>query len=244
LTSLGLLLLQIEVAVDVQNKLLSIDIRRYLKTNGSEYTYMGYLRLMRSMKLQEMQIAILVDAIFYNNPAVLPLALDVVRHLQPKLDIQQFLKALASSNSNPGPALTLVELPLSTIDLDLVISALCTGISSPLQSAEAKVGCVQALKSVAKKGVTEALMLATEDYTNDQRGDVGSWVRIAAMEVLSGISATRFDDHGQAIVAIYLKQACEKIDRVRFCALKSLATFVKQSSSELPGRGQLIKMIR
>lgn len=72
--------------------------------------------------------------------------------------------------------------------------------------------------------VTEALETAMKDYATDRRGDVGSWVREAAMEVISGLleaqfvgAAPRLPEPATStrLVALLLQQAAEKLDRIR-----------------------------
>lgn len=68
-----------------------------------------------------------------------------------------------------------------------------------------------------------------EDYTTDERGDVGSWVRIACIQGLTSFSLTMLShadhipgfadyfpsDKYQIAVAGILKQGIERLDNVR-----------------------------
>ena len=71
------------------------------------------------------------------------------------------------------------------------------------------------------------------DYSVDNRGDVGSWVRESAMKcfpVLVAALQTRnalTADQSQNIMAALLKQAFEKIDRIRCQALVTLVQLVR-----------------
>ncbi|KAI9025982.1 tubulin folding cofactor D C terminal-domain-containing protein [Phycomyces nitens] len=99
------------------------------------------------------------------------------------------------------------------------------------------------------------------DYSIDQRGDVGSWVRVASMECLhylipcvAGLDTADSkylskDDIGRVISAL-LKQGVERIDRVRASAGAVVNDFIDpvskdspQSTMEIPGRQVLQKHI-
>ena len=81
--------------------------------------------------------------------------------------------------------------------------------------------------------ILPALLAAMDDYCTDNRGDVGSWVREAAMAelphtlcALLGASAPGRPAPGglcASCVCALLKQAAEKIDRVRVAAASALA---------------------
>ena len=82
----------------------------------------------------------------------------------------------------------------------------------------------EAAASVAARETIETFLTCLEDYCVDNRGDVGSWVREAAMEALPGVLAAAQRGGGvdatvsAAIVSALLKQSSEKIDRVRAAA--------------------------
>ncbi|KAL0073909.1 armadillo-type protein [Phycomyces blakesleeanus] len=99
------------------------------------------------------------------------------------------------------------------------------------------------------------------DYSIDQRGDVGSWVRVASMECLHyliprvagldtpGSKYLTKDDTGRVISAL-LKQGVERIDRVRASAGVVVNDFIDpvsptspQMAMEIPGRDVLQKHI-
>ena len=73
----------------------------------------------------------------------------------------------------------------------------------------------------------------------DNRGDVGSWVREAAMDAIPDLAAaaqaagggetsgTLRPDRAREIVSALLKQAAEKIDRVRAAAGAALASMLR-----------------
>ncbi|GAA5821078.1 hypothetical protein JCM11251_001952 [Rhodosporidiobolus azoricus] len=75
----------------------------------------------------------------------------------------------------------------------------------------------------------EALLLGFSDYTNDQRGDVGSWVRIATLNSWSALLSTLVrtttaikHDQVDQVVANMAKQAVERLDNVREVAGRAL----------------------
>ena len=89
--------------------------------------------------------------------------------------------------------------------------------------------------SVAKR-VIDALLDCMLDYSVDNRGDVGSWVREAAMGSLPLVVAamqkcipeTPLDDSRTTrMFASILKQSAEKIDRTRTQAMRTLVLFVR-----------------
>lgn len=75
----------------------------------------------------------------------------------------------------------------------------------------------------------DALLLGLDDYSTDERGDVGSWVRLTCIQGLTAVStillsnataATNFSDYlpstkYQVAVAGILKQGVERLDNVR-----------------------------
>ncbi|KAN0063038.1 hypothetical protein ACQY0O_004201 [Thecaphora frezii] len=82
-----------------------------------------------------------------------------------------------------------------------------------------------------------ALLEGLADYTSDQRGDVGSWIRIACLEALTDLvtlldrrlaaaSKREYLDEGMydAVVAAMLKQAVERIDHLRSLAVRCVVS--------------------
>ncbi len=73
--------------------------------------------------------------------------------------------------------------------------------------------------------ISEALAEALQDYTTDQRGDIGSLVRLEALYASRAISqGLGFDDYPateiKTLVALVCTLAAEKLDKVRFHAWK------------------------
>ena len=96
-----------------------------------------------------------------------------------------------------------------------------------------------------------------EDYTVNERGDVGSWVRVACIKGLCNIiQALLFDaeflttkdmhvsisdylsveDYHKAIAGI-LKQGVERLDNVRQCAGEAFTTLLSLSAPDMEGEG-------
>ncbi|KAF8208916.1 TBCD protein [Mycena galopus ATCC 62051] len=91
----------------------------------------------------------------------------------------------------------------------------------------------------------DALLKGLEDYTIDERGDVGSWVRIACLRGLTAVCeilmpnagtvlATSFDGYFPAakyhgIVAGVLKQGVERLDNVRQDAGECFQALLRQA---------------
>nr|XP_043618972.1 tubulin-folding cofactor D [Erigeron canadensis] len=110
-----------------------------------------------------------------------------------------------------------------------------------------------------KTEVMQSLFTALEDYSVDNRGDVGSWVRIAAMNSLEKCtyilckraitvgSELLFDDNiATSLVGGLVKQAVEKMDRLREVAVKVLQRILYSevvSVPQIPYREKLEKLV-
>lgn len=87
--------------------------------------------------------------------------------------------------------------------------------------------------------VLSAVLAGFDDYALDKRGDVGSFVRIAAIEGLSNLLEYHFSNGSEVAlldqnaltlaVAALLKQSVEKIDRVRGIAGRALLRIFQKS---------------
>ena len=96
-----------------------------------------------------------------------------------------------------------------------------------------------AAATVADEALRVCVRCVQEDYCVDNRGDVGSWVREAAMDAIPDLAAaaqaagggetsgTLRPDRAREIVSALLKQAAEKIDRVRAAAGAALASMLR-----------------
>lgn len=81
--------------------------------------------------------------------------------------------------------------------------------------------------------IFECYWLALQEYTIDNRGDIGAWVREASMNALYKLIVTVPHEHlnehkVQAIVGGLLQQAVEKIDRTRALAGKLFCKIIYQ----------------
>lgn len=86
-----------------------------------------------------------------------------------------------------------------------------------------------------------ALITGLEDYTTDERGDVGSWVRIASIQGLTSVSVTLLTlaksentyieyipvSQYQKAIAGILKQGVGRLDNVRQYAGDSILSLLK-----------------
>jgi hypothetical protein len=89
--------------------------------------------------------------------------------------------------------------------------------------------------------LTDTLLTGLEDYTIDERGDVGSWARIACIQGLTTICELLFRISGtipdfgsylppqkyRAVAAGLLKQGAERLDNVRQTAGASVLIMLK-----------------
>ena len=67
-----------------------------------------------------------------------------------------------------------------------------------------------------------------DDYTVDQRGDVGSWIRIAACEALVPLMKFSSQENVEKTIGKILRLCVEKMDRVRTVAGRTLCAIVPQ----------------
>lgn len=91
----------------------------------------------------------------------------------------------------------------------------------------------------------DALLNGLEDYTLDQRGDVGSWVRMACIKGLTAFSEMLFlhsnhlpeylpaNKYHAAICGI-LKQGVERLDVVRQVAGQNMTILLQMPPPNLP----------
>lgn len=87
----------------------------------------------------------------------------------------------------------------------------------------------------------DSLQAGLEDYTTDERGDVGSWIRIVCIKGLADIAVTLLSNgsHIQALIDYLppakfhsaiggiLKQGIERLDNVRQHAGQQLSRILK-----------------
>jgi hypothetical protein len=103
------------------------------------------------------------------------------------------------------------------------------------------------------KQVFEQFVLGLADYTSDRRGDVGSWVRMAAIRsfrttllqysrdllILKAPEQWIPPSVVQSAVSGILKQSAERLDNVRLVAVETL---LELSSAKLPKEWSLNKI--
>lgn len=92
--------------------------------------------------------------------------------------------------------------------------------------------------------ILDTLELCLKDYSTDQRGDVGSWVRSASMECLRHyvpVAAKQAfgkdlftPDTNARLIGVLMKQSVERIDRVRELAGSVLTELVYSDSIDIP----------
>ncbi|PNH09641.1 Tubulin-specific chaperone D [Tetrabaena socialis] len=172
--------------------------------------------------------------------------------LERVVDILESVKAQQPKDSEEGLAMweaqTMLLLWLSILilipfDLATVDSA-ALGADSGGAPYTALVGRILALCQdyLHHPGVLPCLRASLEDYTTDNRGDVGSWVREAAMGVMSaavaalarclraagggGEAEAELADVMGGVVGLLLRQSVERIARVREAALRHVRTLL------------------
>jgi hypothetical protein len=81
------------------------------------------------------------------------------------------------------------------------------------------------------------------DYTTDRRGDIGSFIRIEAIQAVQAIFEKRLDDsqqgHTERLLRCLCRLAAEKLDKVRFQAWTCLQHYWEHTS-DLPLLERLI----
>lgn len=97
--------------------------------------------------------------------------------------------------------------------------------------------------------ILDALCTGMNDYTTDERGDIGSWVREASMIsasklvecIYDGLPETEYakfvgetDEVLFRVLKCVLQQCCSRIDRTRVVAGKTLSTFCKVLTKSEP----------
>ncbi|RCI04360.1 hypothetical protein CU098_011555 [Rhizopus stolonifer] len=106
--------------------------------------------------------------------------------------------------------------------------------------------------------IISSLKNCLTDYSTDQRGDVGSWVRIATMDIIDFLlpcvsKLDRSDESNEqyltqeitaSFVSALLKQSVERIDKVRACAGKVLYNIIfGDEDINIPAKEDLVNSI-
>ncbi|KAF8908871.1 TBCD protein [Gymnopilus junonius] len=111
---------------------------------------------------------------------------------------------------------------------------------------------IKVLSSNEVNSLVDALLGGLDDYTIDERGDVGSWVRIACMQGLTTVSELFFGiaqsipdfesyfppQKYWAIAAGLLKQGVERLDNVRQTAGSCFMRLLNESLPDVNGADQ------
>ena len=80
--------------------------------------------------------------------------------------------------------------------------------------------------------VWSTLISCLDDYTVDSRGDVGSWIRMAACESLVPVYKHVTRDV-KGTIGKLLRLSVEKMDRVRVIAGRTLCAIIPQGDIEI-----------
>ncbi|GAB1520812.1 hypothetical protein RhiTH_003900 [Rhizoctonia solani] len=148
------------------------------------------------------------------------------------------------------------------VAIECLIGGLTKNNETYSKSIEARRNCIASLSEIIAKTLG-SLRARFEDYTVDQRGDVGSWVRMATLRAIASISQVVFRNRNriepfgeylpldlwhQAIGGV-LRQGVERLDNVRAVAGEQLMHLIwsddiRSHASglwEVPGLNQLEK---
>lgn len=174
-----------------------------------------------------------------------------------------WLEAKDAPASRRGAALALGSLPpfmFREREFEVVqalSSAIATEEIESQRDAETRRNAVRALGQIASQlADAESPALACrafagisvgfQDYAVDKRGDIGSWVREAAIEAIHLLSARMVElghfsteTHGHSLVGMLLQQAVEKIDRTRAMAGGVLQRVVQEERFFFPCAGEI-----
>ena len=89
--------------------------------------------------------------------------------------------------------------------------------------------------------IVEAMIKCLDDYTLDRRGDIGAWVREAAMNALTSIAELNLVKALDRIMPRFAQQAVEKIDRTRGLAAKNFAKLLFSDLDGIPHKEEVLK---
>ncbi|RKP21438.1 ARM repeat-containing protein [Rozella allomycis CSF55] len=165
----------------------------------------------------------------------------LIKFLNPHEEfIEMLLKGLEKEDpvKRSAYSIALGGLPLKEINNDSISDKIIDGLlraslfESTIQfNAEAKRNALNSINKLinqinlnARKLILKNIALNLNDYTIDSRGDVGSFVRLEAMQILinhrSIINPT--DSNFYEILNLVIRQSVDKIDKVREKALETL----------------------
>lgn len=94
--------------------------------------------------------------------------------------------------------------------------------------------------------IVECLICGLQDYTVDDRGDTGAWVReasLAALKViLIGGASIVTKSQTERALCLIAEQAVQRIDRTRFLATRVFITLIHSSLPHVPNRSKLFEI--
>eukprot|EP00397_Hematodinium_sp_SG-2012_P004787 GEMP01004801.1.p1 GENE.GEMP01004801.1~~GEMP01004801.1.p1 ORF type:complete len:1173 (+),score=284.24 GEMP01004801.1:133-3651(+) len=154
------------------------------------------------------------------------LALESVRLRMSDEMKQSFVEACCKWLEGPDPNIAqrrgaVLALGLLPADVDILCRELEPGAAGDLddpttrQNAALSLGRRLETLDEAPPVVISALMHGCQDYARDRRGDVGSWVRVAACESLAVALNRNIAQNPTEVLCALLQQAMDKIDNVR-----------------------------
>lgn len=79
--------------------------------------------------------------------------------------------------------------------------------------------------------IWDVLTTCLDNYTVDSRGDVGSWIRMAACESLIPV-CKHLTGEVKVTIGKLLRLSVEKMDRMRVAAGKTLCAIISQSDNQ------------
>lgn len=80
-----------------------------------------------------------------------------------------------------------------------------------------------------------------DDYTVDSRGDVGSWIRMAACESLVPVFEHTSQEEVRLTIGMLLRLSVEKMDKVRTVAGRTLCVLIPQWTDAEDGLKEFIE---
>lgn len=126
----------------------------------------------------------------------------------------------------------LADIP-ETITYQPRIARLLTAVVAKEMPIEVKVNAMESIAVILGEGMvsdqkciehfTSAIEIGLNDYTVDQRGDVGSWLRIASINAVQACPEGTFDTKkANSVAQAITRLAAEKLVKVRYMAWKCL----------------------
>ncbi|SLM39571.1 Tubulin-specific chaperone D, C-terminal [Lasallia pustulata] len=129
----------------------------------------------------------------------------------------------------------------SRSDVSAALTGALISLAAPQMQIESKVAAIKSLSAGVLRLEAETLAASLTDYTADKRGDIGSLVRVEAIDAV-GVSWTygllNDEEIKRGLIAVVCGLAAEKLDKVRFrawtCLQKCWPYFGGASSPPCP----------